>query len=105
MSRKSKQAWVTGASYDAPSTLSAYEKEVIRLGLQDASLEDLLTNPALVAWANQNKNDKYIPEILLSKWKLTNEWSGHKQRNHRISYGDVRAELEESTATPQITTH
>jgi hypothetical protein len=99
-----RQAWVTGTSYDAPRKLCAYEASLRDLGLQAASLEELLVNPELVAWVTRNRHERFCPELLLHKLGHTTIWHGGKSRKHHISYADVRVELEESTKSPEIST-
>ena len=48
--------------------LSAFEREVERLGLTDPA--QYATSPELVAWVRRNWRSRYVPESLLKKLDL-----------------------------------
>jgi hypothetical protein len=95
---KARQAFCRGTFYDPPKKLSAYEVRLEDLGLQAASLEEILANTEIVKWVTKNRHERYCPELLLHKLGLDTIWSGGKSRG-RISYADVRAYTQEVEKT------
>src|SRR5713101_5690396 len=95
MSKKSKQAWVTGTIYAAPKKICAYEHQLECLGLQAASLEELMASEALLAWVQKNKERFYVPALLLSCLEEKTEWDvGEKEDRSlpKFSLWDAREE-------------
>ena len=59
-----------------------YERELIRLGLEGASSDQLVASEELRTFAVRVSHERYLPEILLSRWGLRTIWS-HGERSDR----------------------
>jgi 2-hydroxychromene-2-carboxylate isomerase len=59
--KKQRTAWVQGQSVAVPERLTAYERELIRLGLEGASIEQLVASEELRAFAARVRNERYLP--------------------------------------------
>ena len=77
-----QKSWNTQQSVVIPERLTAYERELIQLGLEGASIDQLVASEELRTFAMRVRHERYLPEILLSRWGLRTIWS-HGERSDR----------------------
>lgn len=93
----SARAWSSHRTLPVSKKLTAFERYAkYNLGLNLDKAEELLASKELRSWAETHCNEHFVPESLLSKWKLTNMWyEGEKKRQPRVSMNDVREHFSE----------
>jgi hypothetical protein len=67
MSEKSKQAWITGTSYDPPVKPPAFNLECERLRIDPEDLQSQLMSVELRSWVAAHKDSRFVPTELLSR--------------------------------------
>src|ERR1035437_2825518 len=80
--KKQRETWNARQSLAIPERLTAYERELIRLGLKKADIDQLVASEELRTFAVRVRHERYLPEILLSRWGLRTIWS-HGERSDR----------------------
>jgi|HubBroStandDraft_1064217.scaffolds.fasta_scaffold63194_1 hypothetical protein len=80
--KKQRAAWVQGQSLALPERQTTYERELIRLGLEGAPIDQLVASEELRAFAVRVRHERYIPDLLLHRWGLRTIWS-HGERSDR----------------------
>lgn len=80
--KKQRAAWNARQSLAIPERLTAYERELIRLGLEKASIDQLVASEELRIFAVRVRHERYLPDILLNRWGLRTTWS-HGERSDR----------------------
>lgn len=91
--------WNASASYKAPVRLTQFEKYALNLGLDPDDTEALVVSEELRDYAMGICHDHYVPEVLLSRWKIASAWSeGDKERLPKFSTADARAALTSESA-------
>jgi len=71
MASRQQHAWASQQPISVPARKCEFEKQVESLGLEES---DYASSAELTAWASQHYQTHFVPEFLLSKFKLVPEF-------------------------------